>query len=181
MQLIEEKIVALLEPAVRAAGFDLVRVRLTGRQRLVLQIMAERSDRTMTAEDCARLSRALSPVLDEADPLPGAYSLEVSSPGIDRPLTKLKDYEDWRGYEARLELKEAVEGRKRLRGILAGVECGDVLFDIEGEAETALVPYSSIASGKLVLTDALIAESLRAAKQAASKEIRHEEFNGEGT
>jgi ribosome maturation factor RimP len=179
VQPIEQKITALIAPTVAAAGYDLVRVRLTGNQRPVLQIMAERPDRSMTAEDCARLSRALSPVLEEADPIPGAYSLEVSSPGIDRPLTRLKDFEDWRGYDAKIELDQPIEGRKRVRGALAGVEDGHVCLDIEGEADTAHIPYARIASAKLVLTEELIAESFRAAKRAASKETNCVEDNGE--
>ncbi len=143
-----------------------MRVQLKGGDRRTLQVMAERPDRTMSAEDCAKLSRALSVVLDEADPIEGAYTLEVSSPGIDRPLVRLKDYEDWQGYEARLELDRMVEGRKKVRGVVAGVDGDHVCIDIEGEAETALIPFAWVASGKLALTDELIRESLRAAKQA---------------
>ncbi|MBB5517523.1 ribosome maturation factor RimP [Amphiplicatus metriothermophilus] len=174
MQPIEEKIAALIEPVVRDAGFELVRVRVSGKQALTLQVMAERSDKTMSAEDCAALSRALSPVLDEADPIAGAYRLEVSSPGIDRPLTRLKDFEDWQGYEAKIELDRVVEGRRRFRGTLAGVEGENVMLDIEGEEETALIPFAWISAAKLVLTDALIRESLTAAKQAAATETTDE-------
>lgn len=156
----------------------MVRVRLTGRKELTLQVMAERPDKTMSAEDCAQLSRALSPVLEEADPISGAYRLEVSSPGIDRPLTRLKDFEDWQGYEAKLELDRMVENRKRFAGVLAGVEGDKVCLDIDGEEETALIPFEWIANAKLVLTDALIRESLNAAKQAA-KENEHENVNGD--
>ncbi|MGE0409038.1 MAG: ribosome maturation factor RimP [Amphiplicatus sp.] len=166
---LEEKIASLVAPVVRGAGFELVRVKLMGRQTMTLQVMAERADRTMNAEDCATLSRALSALLDEADPLPGAYRLEVSSPGVDRPLTRLKDYEDWQGYEAKIELGRMVEGRKRFQGVVAGVEGDSVCLDIEGEAETALIPFAWIANGRLVLTDELIRESLKAAK-AARKE-----------
>ncbi|MEL7490536.1 MAG: ribosome maturation factor RimP [Pseudomonadota bacterium] len=164
---IEETISALIAPVVDAEGFELVRVRVSGAKNLTLQIMAERPDKTMTAEDCARLSRALSPVLEEADPIEGKYALEVSSPGIDRPLTRFSDYADWEGYEAKIELNRLVEGRKRLRGVLAGVEEASVLFDIDGEDETAMIPFDWIAGGKLVLTDQLIAESLKAAKAAS--------------
>lgn len=147
-------------------------------QNKTLQIMAERPDRTMSAEDCALLSRALSAALDESDPIPGSYRLEVSSPGIDRPLTRLKDYEDWRGYEAKLELNRLVEGRKRFAGVLAGVEKGSVRLDIEGEEETALIPFEWIGSGKLALTDELIRESLKAAKPS-KKDTAHEDPNGD--
>ncbi len=166
MSALSDRIEKLVAPVVAAGGFELVRVKVTGAEMKTLQIMAERPDHTMTAEDCASLSRALSPVLEEADPIPGAYRLEVSSPGIDRPLTRLKDYNDWQGYEARLDLDRMIEGRKKFKGVLAGVDGENVCLDIEGEAETALIPFSWIASGKLVLTDDLIRDSLRAAKAA---------------
>ena len=153
-------------PVADDEGFDLVRVRVTGAKTLTVQVMAERPDKTMTAEDCARLSRALSPMLEAADPISDAYTLEVSSPGIDRPLTRLSDFEDWDGYAAKIELDRLVEGRKRFRGVLAGVEDGAVAFDIDGEEETAIIPFEWVADAKLVLTDDLIAESLKAAKKA---------------
>lgn len=162
MTLQETRLVDLIGPAVTAAGFDLVRVRITGAKTKTLQVMAERSDRTMSAEDCARLSRALSPVLDEADPIEGNYVLEVSSPGIDRPLVRPKDFEDWRGWPAKLELNRMIEGRKRFSGVVAGVDDGKVAFDIDGEEETALFSLDWIASAKLVLTDELIRENLKA-------------------
>nr|WP_221400889.1 ribosome maturation factor RimP [Parvularcula dongshanensis] len=161
-----ERLEEIVEPTCEAAGFELVRLRVTGSKDKTLEIMAERPDGTMTAEDCAQLSRALSPVLDETDPIEGNYTLVVSSPGIDRPLTRLKDYERWEGFAAKIELTQAVENQKRFKGTLAGVEDGDVLFDIEGEEETAVIPYGLIASGKLVLTDELVTESLRRAKAA---------------
>lgn len=173
---IEENIVSLIGPVVEAEGFELVRVRITGAKNLTLQVMAERPDRTMSAENCARLSRALSPVLEAADPIEARYTLEVSSPGIDRPLMRFADYQDWQGYEAKIELNQLIEGRKRLRGVLAGVEGENVLFDIEGEDETALIPFNWIASGKLILTDQLIAESLKAAKNATDNEDGEEEM-----
>ncbi len=151
----EKTIASLIEPVVAAEGFDLVRLRVTGSGSPTLQVMAERPDKTMSAEDCALLSRALSPVLEAADPIAGRYTLEVSSPGIDRPLTRLSDFDDWRGYEAKIELDRLIEGRRRLRGVLAGVEDDNVLFDMEGEEETALVPFAWISAAKLLLTDAL--------------------------
>ena len=163
---LEETLTGIVEPATERAGFELVRLRVTGSKAKTIQVMAERPDGTMSAEDCAELSRALSPALEEADPISDAYTLEVSSPGIDRPLTRLKDYERWEGFAAKIELKEAVENQKRFRGELAGVEGDDVLFDIEGEEDTAVIPFGLIASGKLVLTDELITESLRRAKEA---------------
>ena len=169
MSVLSDRIEKLVAPVVSAGGFELVRVRITGAEMKTLQIMAERPDHTMSAEDCANLSRALSPVLEEADPIAGPYRLEVSSPGIDRPLTRLKDYHDWQGYEAKLDLDRMIEGRKKFKGVLAGVEGDNVCLDIEGEAETALIPYKWIASAKLVLSDELIRESLKAAKAALKK------------
>lgn len=170
MSLVEEKITKLLEPVILEQGFELVRLRLTGNQRVVLQIMAEREDGTMSAGDCASLSRALSAALEEDDPVEGAYTLEVSSPGIDRPLTRLKDFAEWEGFDAKLELAELVENRKRFKGVLAGVEGDNVCFDIEGEDETALIPFTLIAKAQLILTDALVRESLQAAKQAEKRD-----------
>lgn len=167
---LEERLISLIEPIAKAEGFELVRVRVTGSRDKTVQIMAERPDKTMSAEDCAKLSRALSATFEEEDPIEGRFTLEVSSPGIDRPLTRLSDYEDWQGYEAKIELTQLVEGRKRLRGTLGGVEDGNVLFDIDGETDTALIPYDWIAGGKLMLTDQLISESLKAAKEAAANE-----------
>ena len=162
---LEDRLVALIEPVAEAAGFELVRVKVTGAQRL--QVMAERPDKTMSAEDCAKLSRALSPVLEEHDPIAGEYTLEVSSPGIDRPLVRLMDFDEWRGWEAKLELNRLVEGRKRFKGVLAGLDDGKIAFDIEGEEETALFDFGWIASAQLILTDDLIRETIRADKKAA--------------
>lgn len=165
MDPLTEKLVGLVEPVASAEGFELVRVRITGAQRPVLQVMAERPDGTMSAGQCEQLSRALSPVLEEADPLGSQYVLEVSSPGIDRPLTRFKDYERWEGHEAKVELVQMIEDRKRFRGILAGVEGDNICIDLEGEKETTLIPFSSIMQGKLMLSDALVRESLKAAKK----------------
>jgi ribosome maturation factor RimP len=153
------KLLEMLDPVAEAAGYEIVRIRLMGgeRNQRRLQIMAERpSDGDMNVEDCARLSRAVSEVLDAADPISGEYLLEVSSPGVDRPLTRLKDFETYEGYEARLELDRLAEGRKRFRGQLAGVEDGQVAIDLEGEEETALVPFAWVVEAKLILTDELM-------------------------
>lgn len=152
------KLLDLLDPVAEAVGYEIVRLRLMGgeRNQRRLQIMAERPDGDMNVEDCARLSRAVSEVLDAADPVSGEYTLEVSSPGVDRPLTRLKDFDTYEGYEARLELDRLAEGRKRFRGVLAGVEDGQVAIDLEGEEETALVPFAWIVEAKLVLTDELM-------------------------
>ncbi|WOI53339.1 ribosome maturation factor RimP [Parvularcula sp. LCG005] len=161
---IEEQLRDLLEPVVETTGYELIRLRITGSRDQTLQIMAETADGTMTAEDCAKLSKAISVVMDDADPISDRYTLEVSSPGIDRPLTRLKDFERWDGFAAKLELNQEVEGQKRFKGVLAGIEENDVLIDLDGEEETALVPFSMIKAAKLVLTDDLITESLRRAK-----------------
>jgi ribosome maturation factor RimP len=162
---LEARLNDLIAPIVDAAGFELVRVRVTGSNTKTLQVMAERPDKTMTAEDCAKLSRALSPALEDADPIEGNYNLEVSSPGIDRPLVREKDFEDWQGWQAKLELNRLVEGRKRFKGVLAGMDDGKVALDIEGEDETALFPMEWIASAQLILTEDLIRETMRAEKE----------------
>jgi len=162
---LESRIAELIEPLVRDAGFELVRVRVTGSNTKTLQVMAERPDRTMSANDCAKLSRAISPALEEADPIEGNYNLEVSSPGIDRPLVREKDFEDWRGWPAKLELNRLIEGRKRFKGVLAGVDDGKIAFDIEGEDETALFQLEWIANAQLILTEDLIRETMKAEKE----------------
>nr|MEA2797350.1 ribosome maturation factor RimP [Phenylobacterium sp.] len=152
------RLLELLDPVAEAAGYEIVRLRLMGGEHARrLQIMGERAaDGDMNVEDCARLSRAISEVLDAADPIAGEYTLEVSSPGVDRPLTRLKDFETYEGFEARIELDRLAEGRKRFKGVLAGVDEGQVAVDLEGEAETALIPFSWIVEAKLVLTDQLM-------------------------
>lgn len=164
MHPLEQHITGLILPVVEELNLELIRVRITGARTKTLQIMAERPDGTMTAEDCAKLSRALSPVFEEKDPIEDNYNLEISSPGIDRPLTREKDFVNWEGYEARLELDRMIEGRKKFRGILAGYDKGHVAFDIEGESETAMFPREWIVSAKLMMNDALLQESLKSAK-----------------
>jgi ribosome maturation factor RimP len=147
----------LIEPEVKRLGFDLVRVAMIGgTSDPTLQVMAERPDtRQLDLADCERISRRLSEVLDLADPIDGSYRLEVSSPGIDRPLTRLKDYADWKGYDARLTLADPHEGRKQFSGELRGVEGELVLIRTKNDESHAL-PFSEIASAKLLLTDKLI-------------------------
>ncbi len=147
----------LLDPVAEAAGYEIVRLRLMGGEHARrLQIMGERPDGDMNVEDCARLSRAISEVMDAADPITGEYTLEVSSPGVDRPLTRLKDFANYEGFEARLELDRVAEGRKRFKGQLAGVEDGQVAIDLEGEEATAMIPFAWIVEAKLMLTDQLM-------------------------
>jgi ribosome maturation factor RimP len=162
----------IVEPAVEAAGFRLVRLRLMGGHVKTLQIMAERPDGTMNVEDCAILARALQDFLEKDDPLDGDYELEVSSPGIDRPLTRAADFARWAGHEAKLELHTPIvsagdsdpKGRKRFRGKLLGLDGQDVTIDAQGQRFA--IPFKQIAEAKLVLTDALIAEDLKARKRA---------------
>jgi ribosome maturation factor RimP len=154
----------IIEPAVEAAGYRLVRLRILGGKTKTLQIMAERPDGSMNVEDCARLSRALSDFLEREDPFEGEYLLEVSSPGIDRPLTRLTDFARWSGHEAKLELTAPdASGRRRFKGMLIGLDGNEVAIEVEGER--LKFPFRSIAEAKLVLTDKLIAEDLKARKQ----------------
>ena len=147
----------LIEPEVSHLGYDLVRVcMIGGSSDPTLQVMAERRDtRQLDLADCERISRRLSDVLDLADPIAGSYRLEVSSPGIDRPLTRLKDYRDWAGYEARVTLAEALEGRKNFTGTLQGAEGEDVLI-LAKDGQSHALPFHEISSAKLLLTDKLI-------------------------
>jgi ribosome maturation factor RimP len=158
----DRSLMELLDPVAEAAGYEIVRLRLMGGNMRRLQIMAERPNPDggpghMDVDDCAKLSRAVSEVLDAADPIAGEYVLEVSTPGIDRPLTRLKDFEAFEGYEARLELDRMAEGRKRFRGQLAGIEDDNVGINLEEEPDaTVYVPFAWITDAKLVLTDELM-------------------------
>ena len=148
----------LIEPHVKDMGLNLVRIKMFGgKSDPVLQVMAERPDtRQMVVEDCAELSRRISDLLDEFDPIEEAYRLEVSSPGIDRPLTRLSDYQDWAGFDARLRLLEVVEGRKQVDGRLLGVEDDMIRIVTPKTRETVSVPFAAVATAKLLLSDALI-------------------------
>jgi ribosome maturation factor RimP len=153
----DARLLELLDPVAEAAGYEIVRLRLMGGEHARrLQIMAETPDGEMVVEDCAKLSRAISEVMDAADPIAGEYTLEVSSPGVDRPLTRLKDFATYEGHEARIELDRMAEGRKRFRGVLAGIEEDNIGIDLEGEDATAMVPFSWVVEAKLILTDALM-------------------------
>ncbi|RZI98599.1 MAG: ribosome maturation factor RimP [Brevundimonas sp.] len=166
----DRALLELIEPVAESLGLDIVRVRLMGGTlRRRLQIMAERpDDHDIAVEECARLSRAVSEIFDAADPIAGEYLLEVSSPGIDRPLTRLSDFDLFEGYEARLETDRMVEGRKRFKGVLAGAEDDNIAIDLEGEDETALIPFEWLVDAKLVLTDELMKAG--AEKRAARNE-----------
>ena len=160
----------LIEPAAEAEGLALVRVKMIGgTSDPTLQVMAERPDtRQLTLEDCERLSRRISDILDAEDPIDGAYRLEVSSPGIDRPLTRLKDFDDWKGHQARVTLKEPLANRKQFNGDLLGIEGETVLVEVPGMGPTGL-PFSSLQSAKLVLTDRLIAATAPLSADGADK------------
>ena len=163
----DERILELAQPVAEALGLEIVRIRVMGAKKKTVQIMAERiSDGGMDVDDCARLSRGLNESLEAADPIPDEYVLEVSSPGVDRPLTRLHHFARWEGWLAKLELDRLVEGRKRFKGVLAGVEDDAVLIDLDSETETAVIPFDWIADAKLVLTDELMAASLKAAEAA---------------
>ena len=152
-----EQIAKLIGPIADELGYELVRVQVQGgARRATLQIMAERRDRTaMIVEDCARLSRAISNLLDEVDPIAGEYTLEVSSPGIDRPLMKRADYERFLGHEAKIEMNAAIDGRKRFQGVIAALDGDTVMLDSEGTMTP--LPLAQVKSAKLILTDRLIA------------------------
>ncbi|WP_300542771.1 ribosome maturation factor RimP [Maricaulis sp.] len=172
----DDRIAALADPLAEELGLEVVRVRVMSGKRQRLQIMIDRLDGTgVDVDDCARLSRALSDVFEVEDPISGEYDLEISSPGIDRPLTALSHFERWEGYEARIELDRLAEGRKRYKGILAGIEDGHVLLDMDREDETTLIPFDWIAEAKLVLTDALIEADLKARGGNASAQTEGDE------
>ena len=166
----DARIAAIVAPVLDAIGYRLVRVRLTGQNGLTLQIMAERPDGTMTVEDCEEVSRAVSPALDVEDPIDKAYHLEVSSPGIDRPLVRKADFERWVGHLAKMETSVVVEGRKRFRGRIVGVDADAVTNERDtpanGEEPVARLPYETISEARLVLTDDLIRDALAADKKA---------------
>lgn len=154
------RIAGIVAPSIEAMGYEVVRIMLTGGRRPTLQIMAERADGSgMGVDDCAEISRTISAVLDVEDPISGEYTLEVSSPGIDRPLTRLKDFRRYAGFEARVDLAAPIEGRKRFSGRLLGVDDADrVLVETEPGVREAL-PFDGIARAKLILTDELVAAS----------------------
>lgn len=165
-------IAELVEPSLEDLGFRLVRVQLMGRaDSQTVQIMAERADGTMTIEDCQTVSRQLSPLLDAFDPIDNAYNLEISSPGIDRPLVRPSDFEDWAGYEAKVELRELLDGRRRFRGILEGFEDSEIRLEVDLDQvgrQVLGLPIALVDNARLVLSDELIRESLRRSKAAGT-------------
>lgn len=166
---IDRRLADIVGPIIEGLGFELVRVRLMGGQGKVqrtLQIMADRPEGNIGVEDCSQISTAVSAVLDVEDPIEEIYTLEVSSPGIDRPLTRLKDFETWSGWESRIETTELIEGQRRFKGELKGVENDEILIEIEqpGGAVIIGLQFEWLSDAKLILTDALIAEMLRQRK-----------------
>jgi ribosome maturation factor RimP len=165
------RIAGLAEPVIEELGYRLVRVKISGQSSSTLQIMVDRPDRAIMVDDCALISRRLSPLLDANDPMPGAFHLEVSSPGIDRPLVRPSDFADWAGFEIKVEMKELIDERRRFRGIIEGFEDGELLLQVElknfDEPQTIGLPVDLIADAKLVLTD----ELLKAAKEAQEAEL----------
>ncbi|ODT59664.1 MULTISPECIES: ribosome maturation factor RimP [Paracoccus] len=165
---IDRRLAEIITPVIEDLGYELVRVRLQGGKTATLQIMADRPDGGINVDDCAQISTAVSATLDVEDPIEDNYYLEVSSPGIDRPLTRLKDFASFEGYEARLDLNQAIDGRKKFKGTLAGVEGSEVLINIEeqGQTHTIGLEFDLLSDAKLVLTDELIKEMLRQKKEA---------------
>jgi ribosome maturation factor RimP len=182
---IDRRLADIVSPVIEGLGFELVRIRLMGGRTRILQIMADRPDGGIEVDDCAAISTAVSAVLDVEDPIEENYVLEVSSPGIDRPLTRLKDFNMWVDYEARIETTELIDGRRRFKGTLQGTEGDEVLIEIEegGEPLTIGLKFDWLSDAKLILTDELIAEMLRQRKASGaideSKFTDIEEFEGE--
>lgn len=169
------RVAAIIEPAIVDLGYRLVRVRISAQNGCTVQIMAERPDGTMNVEGCEEISQAVSPALDVDDPIQAAYHLEISSPGIDRPLVRASDFERWAGHLAKIDTSELVAGRKRFRGILRGVAGQDALLsrdDAKSEEERDVaIPMRAITEARLVLTDALVTESLRRGKSGLPPEM----------
>ena len=169
----DRRVAEIIIPVIEDMGFELVRIRLMSGKATTLQIMADRPDGGIEVDECAEISNAVSAVLDVEDPILDAYTLEVSSPGIDRPLTRLKDFEAFEGYEAKLETAELIDGRRRFKGVLAGVEGDEVLINVDGAQQgedvvTIGLKFDWLSDAKLVLTDDLIREMLRQRKAAGT-------------
>jgi ribosome maturation factor RimP len=174
------RVAAVAEPVIAGLGYRLVRVRVSGLSGCTVQIMAERADGTMSIEDCESVSRALSPVLDVADPIERAYRLEISSPGLDRPLVRRSDFERSAGHTAKIEMAVGVAGQRRFRGLIVGVEgeAARIRSDNSaGETSEVLLPIADMADARLVLDDTLVAESLRRGK-TAEREVKKARKSG---
>ncbi|MCL4068492.1 ribosome maturation factor RimP [Pseudomonas sp. GX19020] len=172
---IDRRLAEIATPVIEGLGYELVRIRLMGGQGKIqrtLQIMADRPEGGIGVEDCSKISTAVSAVFDVEDPIEENYVLEVSSPGIDRPLTREKDFEAWAGWEARIETTELIEGQRRFKGELKGVEDGEILIEIEQHGQLVIIglQFDWLSDAKLILTDELIAEMLRQRKVALPEE-----------
>ena len=186
---IDRRLAEIAQPVIEDLGFELVRIRLMSGKTTILQVMADKPEGGIEVDDCAEISNAISATMDVEDPILDAYTLEVSSPGIDRPLTRLKDFDMFEGYEAKLETTELIDGRRRFKGELAGIEGNEVLINIpeHGETVTIGLEFDWLSDAKLVLTDDLISEMLRQRKAAgtlnedAFDEIETEEGSEEET
>ena len=163
---IDRRLADIIIPVIEGLGFELVRLRLMGGKTRILQIMADRPDGGIGVDECGEISTAVSAVLDVEDPLEDNYVLEVSSPGIDRPLTRLKDFDVWKGWEARIETTELIDGRRRFKGGLAGIDGDEVLITLDegGEEVTIGLKFDWLSDAKLILTEELISEMLRQKK-----------------
>lgn len=180
---LDQRVAAIIEPVIVGMGFRLVRVRLLNQNGLTLQVMAERNDGTMNVEGCEEVSTAISPVLDVEDPIDKAYHLEVSSPGIDRPMVRKSDFRQWINHLVKCETSILVDNRKRFRGKIVAVD--DDGFTIErdeatrGEEQNVTIPFSTLAEAKLILTDDLIRDALRADKLAKAEAANQNEADEE--
>jgi ribosome maturation factor RimP len=172
---LDARVLAIIEPIASDMALRIVRLRVMAGRRPTLQIMAERiSDGQMLVEDCEALSRAASSALEVEDPIRDAYILEVSSPGLERPLTSLEDFKTYEGFLARIELDRLVEGRKRFRGILAGIDGPNVDIDLDGDTDTAQIPFEWISEAKLLITDELIEAGQKARAALTSNEAAND-------
>ena len=174
---IDARVAMIIQPVLRAIGFRLVRVQISGQNGLTLQIMAEREDGTMTVEDCEEVSRAVSPALDVDDPIEKAYHLEVSSPGIDRPLVRKADFSTWLGHLVKLETSILVAGKKRFKGKIDAADDEGIVIRSDkaayGEEPTVAIPYDAIAEARLILTDDLIRDALSKDNRARKEARKH--------
>ena len=178
---IDRRLAEIITPVIEGMGYELVRVRLMGGATRTLQIMADTPDGGINVDDCGLISTAVSAVLDVEDPIEENYVLEVSSPGIDRPLTRLKDFDMWQGWEARVETTELIDGRRRFKGELKGIDGDEVLIEVEeaGKPVTIGLKFDWLSDAKLILSDALITEMLRQRKAVDVDESQFDEIDVE--
>lgn len=175
---IDKRLAEIVQPVIEDLGYELVRLRLMSGKQTIMQIMAERPEGGIEVDDCAKISTEVSAVLDVEDPVEGEYALEVSSPGIDRPLTRLKDFDTFEGYEAKIETNELIEGQRRFKGELRGTQDGEVLIEIQ--QGIIGLKFDWLSDAKLMLTDELIAESLKARKDGGLDESKFDDIETEG-